>query len=66
MLDKRLTQLQNDYGYYLNRLQKQFMGYLNKQGVVTKDIYEQIYARKTLFENLVNEAFEEKGIVLDN
>ena len=66
MLDKRLVQLQSDYGYYLNGLQKQFTGYLNKQGVVTKEIYDQIYTRKTLFDNLVNEAFKETGKVIDN
>ena len=66
LLDKRLVQLQSDYGYYLNGLQKQFTGYLNKQGVVTKEIYDQIYTRKTLFDNLVNEAFKETGKVIDN
>ena len=30
LLDKRLVKLQSDYGYYLNGLQKQFTGYLNK------------------------------------
>ena len=65
-LDKRLAQLQSDYGYYLNGLQKQFTGYLNKQGVVTKEVYNQIYTRKTLFDNLVNEAFKETGKVIDN
>ena len=65
-LDKRLMQLQSDYGYYLNGLQKQFTGYLNKQGVVTKEVYDQIYTRKTLFDNLVNEAFKETGKVIDN
>lgn len=66
LLDKRLAQLQSDYGYYLNGLQKQFTGYLNKQGVVTKEVYNQIYTRKTLFDNLVNEAFKETGKVIDN
>lgn len=66
LLDKRLVELQSDYGYYLNGLQKQFTGYLNKQGVVTKDVYNQIYTRKTLFDNLVNEAFKETGKVIDN
>lgn len=66
LLDKRLVQLQSDYGYYLNGLQKQFTGYLNKQGVVTKEVYNQIYTRKTLFDNLVNEAFKETGKVIDN
>ena len=65
-LDKRLAQLQSDYGYYLNGLQKQFTSYLNKEGVVTKENYSQIYARKILFENLVNGAFKETGKVLDN
>ena len=65
-LDKRLTQLQSDYGYYLNGLQKQFTGYLNKQGIVTKDVYDKIYARKALFDHLVNEAFKETGKVIDN
>lgn len=65
-LDKRLIQLQSDYGYYLNGLQKQFTTYLNKQGVVTKEIYNQIYTRKTLFDHLVNEAFKETGKVIDN
>lgn len=65
-LDKRLAQLQSDYGYYLNGLQKQFAGYLNKQGVVTKEVYDQIYTRKTLFDHLVNEAFKETGKVIDN
>lgn len=65
-LDKRLVQLQSDYGYYLNGLQKQFTGYLNKQGVVTKEVYDQIYTRKTLFDHLVNEAFKETGKVIDN
>ena len=66
LLDKRLVQLQSDYGYYLNGLQKQFTTYLNKQGVVTKDVYNQIYARKTLFDELVNGSFKETGKVLDN
>lgn len=66
LLDKRLVQLQSDYGYYLNGLQKQFTAYLNKQGVVTKEVYDQIYTRKTLFDNLVNEAFKETGKVIDN
>jgi len=65
-LDKRLTQLQSDYGYYLNGLQKQFTGYLNKQGIVTKDVYDKIYTRKALFDHLVNEAFKETGKVIDN
>ena len=65
-LDKRLAQLQSDYGYYLNGLQKQFTSYLNKEGVVTKENYSQIYARKILFDNLVNGAFKETGKVLDN
>lgn len=58
--------MQSDYGYYLNGLQKQFTGYLNKQGVVTKDVYDKIYARKALFDHLVNEAFKETGKVIDN
>ena len=66
LLDKRLVKLQSDYGYYLNGLQKQFTGYLNKQGVVTKEVYDQIYTRKTLFDNLVNEAFKETFKVIDN
>jgi predicted ATP-dependent endonuclease of OLD family len=65
-LDKRLVQLQSDYGYYLNGLQKQFTSYLNKQGSVTKELYDKIYTRKTLFENLVNGAFKETGKVIDN
>lgn len=65
-LDKRLVQLQSDYGYYLNGLQKQFTSYLNKQGSVTKEVYDKIYTRKTLFENLVNGAFKETGKVIDN
>lgn len=65
-LDKRLAQLQSDYGYYLNGLQKQFTSYLNKQGSVTKELYDKIYTRKTLFENLINEAFRETGKVIDN
>lgn len=66
LLDKRLNQLQSDYGYYLNGLQKQFTSYLNKQGVVTKELYDQVYVRKALFDNLVNEAFKETGKVIDN
>ena len=65
-LDKRLVQLQSDYGYYLNGLQKQFTSYLNKQGSVTKELYDKVYTRKTLFENLVNGAFKETGKVIDN
>ena len=65
-LDKRLAQLQSDYGYFLNGLQKQFTSYLKNEGVVTKENYSQIYARKTLFDNLVNGAFKETGKVLDN
>ena len=66
LLDKQLTQLQSYYGYYLNGLQKQFTSYLNKQGSVTKGLYDKIYTRKTLFENLVNGAFKETGKVIDN
>ena len=66
LLDKRLVQLQSDYGYFLNGLQKQFTEYLNKEGVVTKEVYDQIYTRKTLFDNLVNGAFKETGKILDN
>ena len=66
LLDKRLVQLQSDYGYFLNGLQKQFTEYLNKEGVVTKEVYDQIYTRKTLFDNLVNSAFKETGKILDN
>ena len=66
LLDKRLVQLQSDYGYYLNGLQKQFTSYLNKEGVVTKEVYDQIYTRKTLFDNLVNGALKETGKVIDN
>ena len=66
LLDKKLVQLQSDYGYYLNGLQKQFTSYLNKQGVVTKELYDQVYARKALFDNLVNEAFKETGKVINN
>lgn len=66
LLDKRLEKLQSEYGYYLNGLQKQFTSYLNKQGVVTKEVYNQIYTRKSLFDNLVNGAFKETGKVIDN
>lgn len=66
LLDKQLTQLQSNYGYFLNGLQKQFTAFLNKQGVVTKEVYNQIYTRKTLFDHLVNEAFKETGKVIDN
>ena len=66
LLDKRLTQLQSDYGYYLNGLLKQLTGDLNKQGNVTKEQFEKIYARKNLFIQLVNEAFKETGKTIDN
>ena len=66
LLDKRLVQLQSDYGYYLNGLLKKFTENLNVHGTVTKEDYNKIYARKFLFENLVNEAFKETGKVLDN
>lgn len=66
LLDKQLKQLQSDYGYYLNGLLKKFTGNLNAQGNVTKEDYNKIYARKILFENLVNEAFKETGKVIDN
>ena len=66
LLDKKLKQLQSDYGYYLNGLLKKFTGNLNAQGNVTKEDYNKIYARKILFENLVNEAFKETGKVIDN
>ena len=66
LLDKQLKQLQSDYGYYLNGLLKKFTGNLNAKGNVTKEDYNKIYARKILFENLVNEAFKETGKVIDN
>ena len=66
LLDKQLKQLQSDYGYYLNGLLKKFTSNLNAQGNVTKEDYNKIYARKILFENLVNEAFKETGKVIDN
>lgn len=66
LLDKRLVQLQSDYGYYLNGLLKKFTENLSAQGNVTKEDYNKIYARKILFEILVNEAFKETGKVLDN
>jgi predicted ATPase len=66
LLDKQLKQLQSDYGYYLNGLLKKFTGNLNAHGNVTKEDYNKIYARKILFENLVNEAFKETGKVIDN
>jgi len=66
LLDKRLHQLQSDYGYYLNGLQKQIAKILNIQGVVTKDIYNQVYTRRNLFVKLVNEAFKDTGKVIDN
>ena len=66
LLDKQLKQLQSDYGYYLYGLLKKFTGNLNAQGNVTKEDYNKIYARKILFENLVNEAFKETGKVIDN
>ena len=66
LLDKQLKQLQSDYGYYLNGLLKKFTGNLNAQGNVTKEDYNKIYARKILFESLVNEAFKETGKVIDN
>lgn len=65
LLDKQLKQLQSDYGYYLNGLLKKFTGNLNAQGNVTKEDYNNIYARKILFEELVNEAFKETGKVID-
>ena len=65
-LDIRLEKLQSDYGYYLNGLLKKFTGNLKAQGNVTKEDYNKIYARKILFENLVNEAFKETGKVIDN
>ena len=66
LLDKQLKQLQSDYGYYLNGLLKKFTSNLNAQGNVTKEDYNKIYARKILFESLVNEAFKETGKVIDN
>jgi len=66
LLDKQLKQLQSDYGYYLNGLLKKFTENLSAQGNVTKEDYNKIYARKILFEILVNEAFKETGKVLDN
>lgn len=66
LLDKRLVQLQSDYGYYLNGLLKKFTENLNVHGNVTKEDYNKIYARKFLFEALVNEAFKETGKILDN
>lgn len=66
LLDKRLHQLQSDYGYYLNGLLKQLTGNLNIQGNVTKEQFEAIYRRKNLFVALVNEAFKDTGKVIDN
>ena len=66
LLDKRLVQLQSDYGYYLNGLLKQLTGNLNTQGNVTKEQFEAIYTRKNKFVNLVNEAFKDTGKVIDN
>lgn len=66
LLDKRLVQLQSDYGYYLNGLLKQLTGNLNTQGNVTKEQFEKIYVRKNKFVALVNEAFKETGKVIDN
>lgn len=66
LLDKRLTLLQSDYGYYLNGLLKQLTGNLNTQGNVTKEQFESIYFRKNKFVSLVNEAFKETGKVIDN
>lgn len=66
LLDKRLVQLQSDYGYYLNGLLKQLTGNLNTQGNVTKEQFEKIYVRKNKFVSLVNEAFKDTGKVIDN
>jgi len=66
LLDKRLVQLQSDYGYYLNGLLKQLTGNLNTQGNVTKEQFEKIYVRKNKFVALVNEAFKDTGKVIDN
>ena len=66
LLDKRLVQLQSDYGYYLNGLLKQLTGNLNTQGNVTKEQFESIYVRKNKFVALVNEAFKDTGKVIDN
>jgi len=66
LLDKKLTQLQSDYGYYLNGLLKQLTGDLNKLGNVTKEQFEKIYTRRNLFIQLVNEAFKETGKTIDN
>ena len=66
LLDKRLTQLQSDYGYYLNRLLNQLTGSLNTLGNVTKEQFEKIYVRKNKFVGLVNEAFKDTGKVIDN
>lgn len=66
LLDKRLNQLQSDYGYYLNGLLKNLTGNLKVQGNVTKEDFDKIYVRKNLFISLVNEAFKETGKVIDN
>ena len=66
LLYKKLTQLQSDYGYYLNGLLKQLTGDLNKLGNVTKEQFEKIYTRRNLFIQLVNDAFKETGKTIDN
>jgi len=66
LLDKRLVQLQSDYGYYLNSLLKQLTGNLKVQGNVTKEQFEAIYTRKNKFVDLINTAFNETGKVIDN
>jgi predicted ATP-dependent endonuclease of OLD family len=66
LLDKRLVDLQSKYGYYLNGLQKKFTSHLKKNGVVTQEQYDEVYARKALFDNLINDAFKETGKVINN
>lgn len=66
LLDKRVNQLQSDYGYYLNGLLKNLTRNLKVQGNVTKEDFDNIYVRKNLFVSLVNESFKETGKVIDN
>ena len=65
LLDKRLHQLQSDYGYYLSGLLKQLTGNFSEQGQVTREQFEQIYTRKNMYVRLVDEAFKETGKTID-
>ena len=60
-LDSLLEKLQSDYGYYQSDLMKELTDRINTSSSITKAELDKINEQKSIFANIVNEAFAETG-----